>query len=157
MHDASFQPFLLLHLVLLFLLQHFLLMNSLQRQHFWNQVIYCWLVARDWKLVRFIGFCPWVFLNLFGQCEYNYRVLVLLLLDVKSNIKRVTSANVNITQENAKHFNSCRGWKDWDAVQGKKEYSFFRKLESSLQMSHKKFQYKQGTRSVKINTMSWQS
>ena len=30
-------------------------------------------------------------------------------------------------QENAKHFNNRCGWKDWDAVPGKKEYSFVRK------------------------------
>ena len=30
-------------------------------------------------------------------------------------------------QENAKHFNNRCGWKDWDAVSGKKEYSFVRK------------------------------
>ena len=57
-------------------------------------------------------------------------------------------------QENIKHFNNRRGWKDWDAVPGKKEYSFFGKQECSLQMSYKKFQHKQDTRSVKINIMS---
>ena len=30
-------------------------------------------------------------------------------------------------QENVKHFNNRRRWRDWDAVPGKKEYSFFRK------------------------------